>query len=154
FRDDGAFIARIEAAVPPGSMIMQMPWVPFPEFQPVEHLGNYSLALGYLHSRRLRWSYGAVKGRAEARWLDGDKGFTPAPGPFPESQPVYEDLSQKAVDTIAAAGFAGIYLALDGFPDDGVAIVKKLESILGEEPMRNRDGRLAFFNLENYRAEL
>src|SRR5205085_2127797 len=62
FAEDEEFARRMEASVPPGSMIYQLPYMPFPEVGPVNGITNYDLFRPYLHTRTLRWSYGAMKG--------------------------------------------------------------------------------------------
>ena len=67
FAIDRRYVSRIEAAVPAGSRIFQLPDSPFPEglpirFSPLHHIKPY------LHSHHLHWSIGAVEGRATSRW--------------------------------------------------------------------------------------
>ncbi len=74
WRSDGQFVAEIEARMPKGASIFQLPYVPFPEgygatgtsvSPPNPNFGTtYELARGYIHSGDLRWSYGAMKGQA------------------------------------------------------------------------------------------
>jgi phosphoglycerol transferase len=63
FASEAAFVGAIERSVPPGSMIFQLPWVPFPESVGVRQVWPYDLFRGYLHSHQLRWSFGAMQGR-------------------------------------------------------------------------------------------
>ena len=71
FRHDAEFVQRIETVMTPGAMIFQLPVVAFPENPKVNRLNDYDLAKGYLHSTRLRWSYGAIKGRENDAWQTG-----------------------------------------------------------------------------------
>ncbi|AGA26341.1 hypothetical protein Sinac_1988 [Singulisphaera acidiphila DSM 18658] len=68
FRDDGAFVTRVEKSLPPGAMIFQLPPNSLPEFGRHFQMYDYSHFCGYLHSRRLRWSYGALRGRETEAW--------------------------------------------------------------------------------------
>ena len=91
YRSDGDFVHAVEAQVPAGSMIFQLPHRPFPEAPSLVAMADYDLFRGYLHSDDLRWSYGVVKGRGddwsanvsrepvsedgqrrEGRWVRGD----------------------------------------------------------------------------------
>src|SRR5207302_1600206 len=65
---DADFGKRIEAAMPAGAMIYEMPYVRFPENAPVQNLNDYELLRPMLHTRTLRFSYGAMKGREVSRW--------------------------------------------------------------------------------------
>ena len=58
---DRTFINRIEKELPNGAMVFQLPYLRFPENGPIFDMLDYSHARGYLHSRSLRWSYGALK---------------------------------------------------------------------------------------------
>ena len=63
WRNDEAFVRAIDARLPEGALVFQLPYVPFPETPPVNRMFDYDELRGYLHSDDLRWSYGAVKGR-------------------------------------------------------------------------------------------
>ena len=75
WRSDSVFVAAIEARLPLGASVFQLPYVPFPEGYPQTPVGGplatyatkYEPLRGYLHSSTLRWSYGAMKGRS-ADW--------------------------------------------------------------------------------------
>ena len=89
FQSDHEFVARIEMELPPDSMIFQLPQNSFPEYGRHFKMYDYSLFRGYLHSRRLRWSYGA---RAVARlqstgaWLCSTRQSWLTPWPRPVSR--------------------------------------------------------------------
>ena len=135
FRHDAEFVQRIETAMPQGAMIFQLPVVAFPENPRVNRLNDYDLAKGYLHSQRLRWSYGAIKGRENDAW---QRWVTSKPAP---------DL----VETLALAGFAGIYVDRYGYPDSGEKLEADLTGVTGKGPIVvSENGRLAFFDLTDY----
>src|SRR5207253_10523670 len=54
FRSDAAFVQAIEASVPAGGMIYQLPYMPFPEGPVRERLVNYEQCKPYSQSRALR----------------------------------------------------------------------------------------------------
>lgn len=58
YGNDDAFVQRVEAAMPRGAMIFQLPVISFPEHLSVNVMHDYDHARGYLHARHLRWSYG------------------------------------------------------------------------------------------------
>lgn len=132
--NDANFVNQIEAKVPRNSMIFQLPYVPFPENPPVQKMGDYELFRGYLHSKTLRWSYGSMKGR------EGD---------FWQKQVAEEPLNDM-VNTLAFAGFNGIYLDRNGYVDEGVEIETKLAKILDTKPLISANNRLAFYSLVEY----
>jgi phosphoglycerol transferase len=138
YRSEGAFVHQIEAAVPPGTMVFQLPYTPFPESPPPGRMFDYDHFRAYLHSHTLRWSYGAMRGRAGDRWQREVAGK-----PLPEM-----------VEALTLAGFGGIYLDRLGFADDGTAVEAQLTRLLGVSPLVSGDGRLSFFSLSDYTRRL
>jgi hypothetical protein len=131
FHVDARFVQQIEALLPSQAMIYQLPYVPFPENPQVHHMYDYDHFRGYLHSRSLRWSYGAVRGRDGDRWLRQLA-----------SQPV-----KAQVAAISERGFSGVYVDSFGYPDGGESVRTELTRILRINPVLSDDQRLAFFQL-------
>ena len=129
FESDREFIGRIEASLPPDSQIFQLPPNSFPEFGIHFEMPDYSLFRGYLHSTRLRWSFGAIRGRATERWQSS---LAPLPAP-------------ALVERLREAGFAGIYVNRRGHQGRGVALERELTRELGSTLVVSRDGQLSFF---------
>jgi hypothetical protein len=137
FAMDDEFVHRIEASVPTNAMIFQLPYMPFPEAGPMRRMVDYDPLRGYLHSRTLRWSYGAVRGRPADEWC----GHTAALPPV--------EMARK----LALGGFAGIYIDRFGYADNAVALERQLAAVAGA-PMVRVDGRISFFNLASLRSHL
>lgn len=134
FERDREFIKRIEAMVPPQSGIYQMPYMPFPESSPAHDLDDYGLAIGFLHSNSLCWSYGSMRGR------DGDRFF----------RRLINESVQKQVAVITKLGFAGVFIDRRGFEDHGYAVEAQLREILGTGPqLQSADGDFAFFRISH-----
>jgi phosphoglycerol transferase len=131
FHNDAAFVAAVEASVPPGTQIVQLPWVTFPESPSLGRMDGYDPLRGYLHSRTLRWSFGAVRGRG------GDSLVRILTAEPPE------EMARALVRT----GFGGIYIDRFGLADGGAALEASLAKILGVRPLQSSDGRLMFFDL-------
>jgi phosphoglycerol transferase len=131
YASDEDFVSRIEASLPPHSMVFQLPYMPFPESPPLYQMRPYEHYKAYLHSKTLRWSYGAPLGEEDDRWQQAVAG-----------QPV-----QELVKSVRAAGFSGIYLNLDGYQDRGAKLKGELTSALGVQPIANREGNLVFFKV-------
>ena len=134
---DADFGRRIEAALPPGSMVYEMPYVPFPEYPPVQNLTDYELLRPFFHTRTLRFSYGAMKGREVSRW-QADVASRPLP---------------DALERLAFAGFSGVYLDRAGFADSGAAAEAELSRLLGVQPLVSLNGRQSFFDATAYVRE-
>jgi phosphoglycerol transferase len=134
FAQDAAFVAAVEGRLPAGAPVLQLPYVPFPEYPPVHAMPDYDHLRPYLHSHSLCWSYGAVKGREADLWQRV------------AAQRPTEDL----VKMLALAGFGGIYVNRDGFPDGAQALGKDLDRLVGAEPVHSRGGRLVLYDLTDY----
>jgi hypothetical protein len=132
YRDDAGFIRKIESTVPPQSMIFQLPYAPFPESPPINQMGDYEELRGYLHSNLLRWSYGALKGRATANWLKA----------------ISDESTDRMLAAAVGAGFAGIYIDRFGYADHGAALESQISSLLGNPATADQSGRLSFFALD------
>jgi phosphoglycerol transferase len=138
FRSDAAFVQNLEANLPHGTMIFQIPYVAFPESPgPTPHMPDCDHFRAYLHSTTLRWSYGAMKGRKTDAW----------------QKRVSEQPLEAMVASLAQAGFGGIYLNRKGLPDDGAALERGLTQLLNSAPLVSDDKTLLFFDLTPLRAE-
>lgn len=138
FRHDAEFVKKIQSALPEEAMIFQLPVVSFPENPRVNRMTDYDLVKGYLHGTRLRWSYGAIKGRendAWQRWVTGK----PAP---------------DMVGTLAQAGFGGIYVDRFGYVDNGAKVETDLAGVIGKPPIVSENGRLTFFNMTEFERHM
>jgi phosphoglycerol transferase len=136
FRADAEFTRRIEAAVPAGALIFQLPYVPFPEAVLTSGFGAYEHFRPYLHSKKLHWSFGTYRGRAGDWW----------------QQQVSSKPLPEMIETLALAGFSGIYLDRSGYGDAGAGVEAGLSQALGVEPMVSDNGRKTFFQLAAYQA--
>jgi phosphoglycerol transferase len=138
YTNDRDFIKTIEAQLPAQAMIFQLPYTPFPESKGIHHMEDYDHVRGYYHSNRLRWSYGAMKGRPADLWQQSIA-----------SQPVPEML-----ESLAQAGFSGIYVDRFGYEDQGQKIEAELAQQLGPATVVSRNQRLSFFNLTAFGQRL
>ena len=131
WKADEEFATRIQDRFAAGTKILQLPYMSYPENGSIHGLGDYALFTGYLHTKDLRWTYGAIRGRP-SDWHRAHQGLAP------------EQLATAAV----AAGFGAVYLDRVGFADGGAATAAALETLAG--PGRSglsADGQLQFFDL-------
>ena len=138
FAGEAEFVGRVESALPPGSMVFQLPLLEFPEASSPGKMGTYDHARAYLHSRSLRWSFGAMKGRYGDSWQKHAADL-----PVPEM-----------LRALALAGFSGVYVDRAGYADGGAAVEAGLAEAGGARPIEGAGGRLAFFDLTPYAAAL
>jgi len=136
YTNDREFVKEIEQSVPKNSMIFQLPYVQYPEVPPVHKLQDYDLSRGYLHSKNLRWSYGAMKGRYADSW----------------QRMIAQEPTDVFLSKLSAVGFNGIYIDRNGYTDAGKNIEAELEGKLGTKPIVSQNNRLAFFNMKDFNA--
>jgi len=134
FEHDAAFIRQIEASAPAHAMIFQLPFAAFPEQGAIKDMGDYELLRAYLHSRTLRWSHGAMRGRQSACWQRTVAGLHP----------------ENMIPSLTGAGFEGIYIDRFGFDDRAAGLEKSLRRLLPTSPLVSANGRLAYFSLKDY----
>jgi phosphoglycerol transferase len=132
------FVGRVEASVPAGSWVYQLPYAMFPPGAQPGQMFDYDHFRPYLYSRSLCWSYGAMHGRDGDAWR----------------QRVAEQPLEEQVKLVSAVGFRGLYLDRAGFEDRAARAEAELRRLLGEEPAVSADGRMAFFPLVGYAERL
>ncbi len=146
WRSDQDLVREIEARLPSGAGIFELPYVPFPEGYPetpvsdqvATYATKYEPLRGYLHSEHLRWSYGAIKGRP-ADWPAALAG-----------QPL-----RYVLAAAGAAGMTGLWVDPAGFEPAGSARLRAaLRATLGERGLESPDGDLWFFDMRPYLARL
>jgi phosphoglycerol transferase len=133
FTSDRGFVQEVERRMPKGAAIFQLPIISYPEQPPVVNMNDYDLVRAYLHSKDLRWSYGAMRGRP-ADWT-----------PDLAGRPLEEML-----DRVTAAGFEGLYIDRFGFVDHASALEAQVSALAGPASVFSRDGRLSFFDLRSW----
>ena len=138
YTSDAEFVSRLESSVPPGAMIFQLPYIPFPEDGGLVKMHDYDHLRGYLHSKNLRWSYGTIRNR------EGDRAQKEIAG-LPTAD---------FVQALSFGGFSGVYLDRYGYEDNGAAKEAELANVLQTQPLVSQNGRLVFFNLADYAKRL
>jgi phosphoglycerol transferase len=138
FHEDVAIVAAIEASLPAGAMIFQLPYSPWPEPATKCFGFPYEGLRPYLHSKHLHWSYGAYRGREWDQW---QKRVSALP-------------VDAMVRQVALAGFGAIYLDKNCRRDQGTALEAALLRILGPERVCSPDGKRSCFALRDYVARL
>ncbi|MEY4087732.1 MAG: hypothetical protein RJB55_3 [Verrucomicrobiota bacterium] len=105
--------ARLEAALPPGARVFQLPVLGFPEVVPPHRLTDYEHFRPYLATDGLRFSYGAAKHRARGRWQREL-----------ENEPV-----PVLVRRLEEHGFGALYLNRKGFGDRAEGMLRELAAL-------------------------
>jgi phosphoglycerol transferase len=134
---DGRFVHAIEGRLGAGAMVFQLPYMGYPEVPAIGGMLDYDPAKGFLHSTKLHWSYGGMRGRA-SEWAD-DASALPIRGLLP---------------SVAAAGFSGIWVDRAAYADRAAGLERELTRRIGAGPMASENGRLAFYDLRGYAERL
>ena len=125
---DRDFTARMEAALPEGAMVFQLPVMDYPE-SPINGVPSYDHFRPYLFSRRLRFSFGSHKGRERERWQAAvqAKLFEQAKVDQQAGVIRFDPANARAVvEELERLGFSAIYVNRNGFPDRGKGIEEAL----------------------------
>lgn len=138
FNNDEKFVNEIEKRLPANSMVFQLPVSGFPEYPKIAQMLDYENFRGYLHSKHLRWSFGAMTGRHVFMW----------------QQAVSQKPVNEMLNDLIYAGFAGVYINRMGYQDNAAAIEKQLATILKQKPWVSDDNKLSFFDLTAYKKNL
>ena len=138
-RHDQAFIEQLERSVPPGSMIFQLPHISaFSQTEGRHLMYHYDHYRAYLHTRTLRWSYGAMHGRATDRQHE-----------FLAKQP-----TAAMCELLSSLNFEGIYVDRLGYADSGKALEAELQPLLGAPVAVSENKRMAFYDLRAFQRTI
>ncbi len=107
---DQRFADELEAALPAGAMVFQLPVLEFPEVAPPHKLLDYEHFRPYLATRTLCFSYGAAKTRSRSRW----------------QREVAQLPAAEMVARLESHGFAALYVNRRGYEDGGAALLGEL----------------------------
>ncbi len=143
---DRAFVAAIDATLPAGAAVFQLPVLDFPEVPPPGRMHDYDPLRAFLaDDGTLRWSYGAVKGRPDADWQSRLRDQVGPVGALP---------------ALLGLGFEGLWVDTFGYqqgPEDPGLDPEELDRLreaVGVEPLVSPDGRFHFYDLRPYRESL
>jgi phosphoglycerol transferase len=132
FRSDDVFVRAVERRIGKNAMVFQLPYNPYPEVAGSYDMDYYDEARGYLHSKTLRWSFGAVRGRYEADWQ-----VKVVAGTVPD-----------LIDTVAALGFSGIYIDRFGYEKRAADPVEiQVARASNEKPVVSPNHRLVLYDI-------
>ena len=109
---DREIVEKMEAALPAGAMVFQIPIMDFPE-SPVPGLSPYDHLRPYLFSHHLRYSFGSMKGREDTRWQRNLTQLSLA----------------DAVAKLRGLGFRAILISRNGFPDKAKGFLQSLSTL-------------------------
>lgn len=135
-----AFVSTIEAKLPHGTSVFQLPVTSFPEVPPTGTSDLYDQLLPYLYaspSADLRWSGGGMKGRPNADW----------------QQRVDERGITNSLPGLVGLGFDSILIDTHAYsPGHLQTTLDELDASLGRPDVVSRNGRWRLWSLSDYAA--
>jgi hypothetical protein len=137
YRSDGEFVHAIEHRLGGHGSVFQLPYVPFPDAGVTHRMSDYDLVRGYLHSNKLRWSFGAMEGRPQD-W---------------QAELAHQSIPLQ-IRAAAVAGFDGVYVDRFGYVDSARSLERQIRGLAGSRALESPDRRLVFFDLRGLRRRL
>lgn len=102
WQQDAAFMAQVEDAAGDGAMLFTLPYMKNFENGSLNNMWDYTLLRGPLHTQKLKFTYGAGYGTQNDVWYQQTSELEP----------------DAMVAELRAQGMTGIYLDLDGYPEE------------------------------------
>jgi phosphoglycerol transferase len=131
YKNDSEFVRAIEKIMPAGTRVFQLPYAQYPECQPVNQMPEYSHMRYYLHTKNLRWSYGAMKGREDDGWQKRAASLDP--------KEMLRNIKQKKFD--------GLLIDKRGYSDGGNSLISEITKIIGRNPIFDAKKEVVFFDI-------
>lgn len=130
------FVSELEAKLPKGAAIYELPYVAFPGGQPVMTYESYNFMKPFLESSMLRFNLGSMQTRP------GDNFF----------KQLSTASMTRQIGAARALGFSGMYVDRSGYADHGDEIIAELDAMLGANSASwSRDHDFVYFDLHNAR---
>jgi len=134
YLSDKSFVHKIESQFDTSKqkiLIAQLPYLSIPEKPGIHKMGNYEQFQGYIHSDKLYWSFGAMRGReADSWWKEITK------------KPIKEQMQ-----ILQEAGFSGVMINRNGYKDNAQSLESNIVNLLEVQPMVSENKVLSFFEL-------
>lgn len=130
--NDAEFYARVDEVMEQDDMILQLPYASCPEGDVQNDMNHMEHITGYIHSRKLRWSYGVLyESENDLRW-----------------QQLVEQDAADMIDDAKQKGFKGIYINRNAYEtEDWKALETDIQEVLGVQPLVSGDGMLSFYKI-------
>jgi phosphoglycerol transferase len=138
---DADYAARIDEAMPDGSAIFQFPIIRFPEAPPPGQMQDYDHLRAWIHlpPGKLKWSYGAMKGRPDGDW----------------QLKIREVIGEEgSLELLIGLGFDGIWVDTWGYDDYGLRVRLAFDEAIDDDPILSADQRIRFYDLTPLKEEL
>lgn len=129
---DRTLVRSLEAALPPGAMLFQLPVVDCPEGPQIGKMGPHDHFRPYLYSSRLRFSYGSDKGRPREAWQHRAETLQP----------------EAMAEALERIGFGGLLVNRKAYADAGGELRARLAATGRQEAWESTDHEFLFIRLK------
>lgn len=130
--NDENFFAEVDSVMEQDACIFQLPYAEYPEGDVQNNMYHLSHMIGYIHSEKLRWSFGTLDGSETDIWYEETANL-----------PV-----DKMIEEIKAKGFSGIYINRNAYEEkDWNTLEQSIYSYLKTAPIVSENGMLAFYKI-------
>jgi hypothetical protein len=137
-RSDVQLGREVEAALPAGAMVFQLPVLGFPEVLPPFRLVDYEHFRLFLTTDTLRFSYGAAKFRSRSRW-QRDLENVPA---------------ETLVRRLERYGFAALYINRKGYEDRAERLLNELATLGYDHRLQGSGGQQVVVLLNPHKSPI
>ncbi len=110
YKRDQEFFGNLEKKLPQGAMIFELPVKDYPEMGPILEMGDYEHFRPVLHTEKLRFSYGTIKGRGDTNW----------------QKKVSVEEPHEMIRDLEKYGFSSILINRKAYGDRGEELSRKL----------------------------
>lgn len=135
---DEKFVRDIEAEMPEGACIFQLPLLPTGTTS-VRELKDNELSKPYLHAESTRWLHMYSVGSLTDQWVNLLHGMP----------------LRTVIDILACCNFQGVYMDSRGFsPEQWEAALTVMNSVGDDRVVRSEDGLKVFYGLTDHASEM
>ncbi len=132
WESDRDFVSEVDNIMDEDGKVFQLPYVSFPEAAVMKDMAPLEHLTGFLHSDKLRWSYGTMPESNSDKWY----------------QETAKLRGHALVSELSDKGYDGVYINRSAYDEDEWKNIEEtLRKELGVEPVVSRDGRLSFFKM-------
>lgn len=130
--NDKHFFEEVDAVMDENDSVFQLPYAEYPEGVVQNDMGHLSHFIGYLHSDKLRWSFGTVDGSETDIWYEETAGLS----------------VDKMIQEILSKGFDGLYINRDAYEkEEWTGLENSIREYTGVTPIVSEDETLSFYKL-------
>lgn len=137
YLQDKRIIETIEKEMPENSAIYQLPTVGMYTFFQNSKSNPYKHLIGYIFSKKLKWSYGSETTRKENNWYNEVNTMN----------------AKDLLNEISYAGFDGLYIDREVYGNDKYinSLIIDIKNIIKKDPIISDERNIVFFDIRDFK---